>query len=210
MFRRTPGAKVRSGDRRGSSRFHEIGKISERRHYIRSKVALPLREAPFRNEAQLAVTLSSLDLAILRCLQEDARQPLVQIARALDQPESTIRHRLARLVREELVSFVAVSDPLKLGYPLWVHIGLTVELSRVHAVAEALEPCPEVYFVAITSGGFQMMLSAAFRSNSELVRFLTETLAAIPGITGCTTYHYLAVTKRRIGILPPAPEDVSA
>jgi Lrp/AsnC family transcriptional regulator for asnA, asnC and gidA len=158
----------------------------------------------------MVTKLSPLDIDIIRCFHEDARAPLVQVARALEQPESTIRHRLARLVREGFIEFVAVSDPLKLGYPLWVNIGLHVELARIRDVAAALDPFPEVYFVGITSGAHEVFISAVFRSNEELFEFITDKLAAIPGILGSTTYHFLAVTKRRIGMLPPAMEAAEA
>lgn len=154
--------------------------------------------------------LSALDVAIMRCFHENARSPLVQVARKLGQPESTIRHRLARLMREGFIEFAAVADPLKLGYPIWVNIGLHVDLAQIDDVTRALDPLPEVYFIGVVSGGFELFISAVFRSNDELLRFLTKTLAAIPGIKGATTYHYLAVTKRRIGLLPPAMPDSNA
>jgi DNA-binding Lrp family transcriptional regulator len=51
----------------------------------------------------MVTKLSALDIEIIRCFHEDARAPLVQVARTLEQPESTIRHRLARLVREGFI-----------------------------------------------------------------------------------------------------------
>jgi Lrp/AsnC family transcriptional regulator for asnA, asnC and gidA len=153
------------------------------------------------------VKLSTLDVAIMRCFHEEARSPLLRVARKLGQPESTIRHRLARLMREGFIEFAAVADPLKFGYPIWVNIGLHVDLAKINEATRALDPFPEVYFIGIVSGGFELFISAVFRSNAELLRFLTETLAGIPGIKGSTTYHYLAVTKRRIGLLPPPMDD---
>ena len=44
--------------------------------------------------------LGALDLDIIRCLQDDARSSVVRIAGRLRVPESTVRHRLNRLVRE--------------------------------------------------------------------------------------------------------------
>jgi feruloyl esterase len=43
-------------------------------------------------------SLKAADIRIIRCLQDDARAPVAQIAARMKMPESTVRHRLNRLV----------------------------------------------------------------------------------------------------------------
>jgi len=153
--------------------------------------------------------ISDLDHKIIRCLSEDARMPLARVAETLDVPDSTVRHRLSRLTEAGVVTFVTLTDPLKVGYQFWVMIGLKVDLAEIEAAAKSLAEFPEVYFVAITTGNFDVMVNAVFASNDDLFRFVSEKLSRIRGIKDTTTFHYLSVTKRQMVILPPEPRSNS-
>ncbi len=144
------------------------------------------------------------DISIIRCLHDDARMSVVQIAKIVGLPESTVRNRLGRLTESGILNFVAVTDPLKLGYQLWVMIAIQAELMQIDEVARNLTNIPEIYFVAVITGGYEIMVSASFRSNDEFLRFITERLSAIPGITRTVTYNVLKIYKRQMNVLPPA------
>lgn len=154
--------------------------------------------------------ITPLDARILRLLAEDARQPTLRIAEELGEPESTVRGRINRLVDGGVVSFAAVTDPFQMGFSTWVMIGLKVSLPKIQAVTAELARFEEVYFIAVTTGGFDVMLNATFADNAALHRFLTERLGLIDGINDTSTFVYLSVPKRRIAVLPandpgPAP-----
>lgn len=144
------------------------------------------------------------DISIIHCLHDDARMSVVEIAKRIGIPESTVRNRLGKLIESGILNFVAVTDPLKLGYQLWVMIAIQTELTRIDEVAKSLSAIPEIYFVAVTTGGYEIMVSAAFRSNEELLRFITERLSGIPGITRTVTYNMLKIYKRQMSVRPPA------
>ena len=155
-----------------------------------------------------AMKISSLDRRIIRWLSEDARMPLARVAEALGVPDSTVRHRLSRLTEAGVVTFVTLTDPLKLGYQFWVMIGLKVELAEIENASRQLSEFPEVYFVATTTGGFDIILNGVFTSNEDLLRFVSEKLSRVAGIKESTTFHYLSVPKRQMVILPPSsPPD---
>src|SRR5262249_10550468 len=59
----------------------------------------------YDGDRQMASTRGALDLDIIRCLQDDARSSVAGIAGRLRVPESTVRHRLNRLVKEGVVEF---------------------------------------------------------------------------------------------------------
>jgi Lrp/AsnC family transcriptional regulator, regulator for asnA, asnC and gidA len=130
--------------------------------------------------------------------------PVSGIAAELGIPESTVRGRLNRLVDDGIIQFAAVMDPLNLGYSVWVWIGLHVELSRVRNVAERLAQFSEVYFVGMTTGGYEIVLSAIFRTTDELGHFLMNRLPKIRGILKSSTHQYISFTKRQLN-LPPLP-----
>jgi len=60
------------------------------------------------------------------------------IAGELRIPESTVRHRLNRLVRGGIVEFAALTNPLKLGYQIWAIIEVQAELRKIRPVAQQL------------------------------------------------------------------------
>src|SRR5699024_2486891 len=106
--------------------------------------------------------LTDTDYAIIRCLSQDARMPVAAVAAQLGQPESTIRHRLGKLVDEGAIQFMAVADPLQLGYPVWASIGVEVQTPYIRSAAEKLAALEETYFVGISVGGFDIFMAAVF------------------------------------------------
>lgn len=149
-------------------------------------------------------SISETDIRIIGCLNEDARSSVAKIAARLDMPESTVRHRLNRLVDEGIIEFTAVPNPLHLGYQIWAIMEIQAELSAVRSIARHLAAMPEVYFVGITTGSYDILLGAVFRSNDELLEFMTGYLPKIDGIVRTTTSTVLDVVKRFLTFDVPA------
>lgn len=153
-----------------------------------------------------ATELTAADVGIIRSLQRDARCSIAKIAAHLGMPQSTVRHRLNRLVKAGVVQFTAATDPRKLGYHMWVIIEIQADLSKLHAVAQQLATLPEIHFLSITTGGFDLLATGVFRSNNDLLEFITHRLSAIPGIVRSRTGIILELVKRTIAIgLPEGP-----
>jgi Lrp/AsnC family transcriptional regulator for asnA, asnC and gidA len=142
--------------------------------------------------------LAPADLGIIRCLNDDPRSSVAKIAAHLRMPESTVRHRLSRLIRHRIIEFTAVANPLQLGYQIWAIIEIQADLRKMRAVAQQLAAAPEVYFVGLTTGGYDILAGAVFRSNDELLEFMTGALARIPGIIRTSTSSVLQVVKRSL------------
>lgn len=139
--------------------------------------------------------MGDVDLEIIRLLQEDGRRPITEIARTLGLPEATVRRRLERLLREEVIQIVAVADGEKLGLPVHVLIGLQVELGQAEAIGLALARLDEVRWLGATTGPQEFMLEAYFRSAAHFHRFLVQKLAKIPGIIRSQTSTVLHLQK---------------
>jgi Lrp/AsnC family transcriptional regulator for asnA, asnC and gidA len=139
---------------------------------------------------------SPADIEIIRCLNEDARSSVTKIAGRLAMPESTVRHRLNRLLDAGVIEFTAVPNPLQLGYQIWAIMEIQAELSRIRGIARELADRPEVYFVGITTGSYDILAGAVFRSNDELLEFITGYLPKVPGIIRTATSTVLDVVKR--------------
>ena len=146
--------------------------------------------------------IDSLDAAIIACLHRDARASANAMAESLGVPESTIRNRLGRLVEAGVIEFVALTNPLRLGHSVWVMMEIEVEARSIRRTAVALSKIPEVYFVYITTGSFDVFAGATFSTNEEMVDFLTNVLSKVEGIVRVNTRTILEVHKRVFKFLP--------
>lgn len=147
--------------------------------------------------------MTKLDREILEYLANDARMPALRVAEALNVPESTVRGRLSRMVENGVVEFIAQTDPSKIGYQTWVMIGLKVSLSKIHEIIEQLKQLPQIYFIAVTTGGFDIQIAGLFTDNEALYAFIRDKLGPIDGIKETNTFHYISVPKRSFAIVPP-------
>jgi Lrp/AsnC family transcriptional regulator for asnA, asnC and gidA len=143
-----------------------------------------------------------LDVNIMKHLHQDARAPMKAIADSLGVPESTVRHRLGRLVGSGVIEFLALTNPLRLGHSVWVMMEIEVQTRRIRHAAQELSKIPEIYFVYITTGSFDIFAGATFATNEELVDFLTNILSKVEGIVRVNTRSILEVHKRAFKFLP--------
>src|SRR6187399_619188 len=123
-----------------------------------SAMSLPSR--PPRTRAvsgRGADDVSALDKRIIEHLQADGRRPFTQIAADLGVSEAAVRARTNRLVERGILQIVGVADPDKLGFQQAL-IGIRCEPGRLLEVAEALASMPEVDYVVVTAGRFDVLI----------------------------------------------------
>lgn len=138
--------------------------------------------------------LDGIDRQLVGILQRDGRASHAEVARRLGTSEATARRRLERLLADGRVRVVAVVNPLQLGM-IDAIVGVHAQPDRVAQVAEALAALPEVRYVGITTGVYDLILECLFRSREEELIFFTEKIAAIPGIVRTQTSTVLLTKK---------------
>jgi len=154
--------------------------------------------------------LDHTDVEIIRMLQADARRPNTDIARRLGVAETTVRNRIERLTREGVVQCGAWTDPLKIGYQTYAIIQIQVAPPRLEQVAEVLAGLPEVFFLGIATGGFDIVAAAVFRSNEHVYELMTKRFARIAGIQRTSTLGIVRIVKRAYSYPVPAVEATAA
>jgi Lrp/AsnC family transcriptional regulator, regulator for asnA, asnC and gidA len=142
-------------------------------------------------KGRLLDDLDSLDLAIVRLLQEQGRTTNAHLARVLGVSEPTVRKRLDRLIQDEILKIVAVLNPEKTGYQTDVLIGIRVEAGHLRATGEALAQFEDVVYLGYTTGRHDILVEMLFRTDEELLDFLDRRLPAIGPILGTETYRVL-------------------
>jgi Lrp/AsnC family transcriptional regulator for asnA, asnC and gidA len=159
---------------------------------------------------RISPKLDQTDVEIIRMLQADARRPNTDIARRLGVAETTVRNRIARLTRDGVVQCGAWTDPLKVGYQTYAIIQIQVAPPRLEKVADVLARLPEVFFLGIATGGFDVVAAAVFRSNEHLYELMTKRLARIAGIQRTSTLGIVRIVKRAYAYPVPAIEPPAA
>jgi Lrp/AsnC family transcriptional regulator for asnA, asnC and gidA len=129
--------------------------------------------------------MDDLDKLILQTLQEDGRAPFTHIAKQAGVSETTIRIRYRNLVEEGIIRSVGIVDPYALGFQAPALVGATVEPGMVNQVARAIAEIPEVSYLVMTLGRFDLMIEVFCRDLPHFTRLLTEQIQVIPGV--CST-----------------------
>jgi len=139
--------------------------------------------------------MDDTDREILRCLYEDARMPLRQIAEKLGISVSTVSVRIKALENEKVIkSYIPVLDPAKLGYDLLTIIGVRISEGKLVEVEEKLARDDRISQVFDVTGEWDTMLIARFRSRDELNSFVKDLLTQ-PHIERTNTLLVLNVVK---------------
>jgi Lrp/AsnC family transcriptional regulator for asnA, asnC and gidA len=131
--------------------------------------------------------MDDLDKLILHTLQQDGRAPFTQIAKEAGVSETTIRTRYRNLIEEGIIRSVGIVDPYALGFQAPALIGATVNPGTVDQVARAIAEIPEVSYLVMTLGRFDLMIEVFCRDLPHFTRLLTEQIQGIPGVSSTET-----------------------
>jgi len=140
--------------------------------------------------------VSALDKRIIEHLQADGRRPFTQIAADLGVSEAAVRARTNRLVERGVLQVVGVTDPLRLGFQQMAMIGVKCQAERLMAVAEEIAGFPEVDYVVVTAGSYDLLVETVAEDNEALLRFLAERLRRVEGVRETETFVYLRMVKQ--------------
>lgn len=139
--------------------------------------------------------LDDLDRSIFKFLQRNGRASNTEVARSLGVTETTIRKRVARLLDNGLMHVVAVPTPEAFGPTVSAFMGVSVALRSLLSVAEELRRHPEVRYVGMSAGRFDIVVEAFFPDQQALLDFVTEKLGVLEGVTNVETSVVLKVVK---------------
>ena len=141
------------------------------------------------------VILDDIDKAIIEQLQEDGRRTYTKMARAVGLSEAAVRQRVQRLLDGGVMQIVAVTDPLMLGFRRQAMVGLKVE-GDLRSVADTVAAIPDVDYVVIASGSYDLLLEVVAEDDESLLSLLNDKIRAIPGVRSTDTFIYLKLIKQ--------------
>jgi len=139
--------------------------------------------------------LDDVSKAIIEQLQQDGRRPYAAIGKAVGLSEAAVRQRVQRLQDAGVMQIVAVTDPLQVGFARSAMIGIRVA-GDAEAVADALAATPEVDYLVVTAGSFDILAEVVAEDDDHLLEVVNRRIRAIDGVRDTQTFVYLKLRKQ--------------
>ena len=139
--------------------------------------------------------IDKLDEQLITLLEQNARQSSHAIAKKLNVSSATVRRRLNRLIKSDMLRISAIRNPEKTGLPVTVLVGLNIQHNLVDSVMKEIRNQPEVNWACTTTGRFDAFMFARFRSNEDFSTFLRNKIAETAGVKDSETFMCLHFEK---------------
>ncbi len=146
------------------------------------------------SKSNAVIELDDIDRGLIAALSNDGRASMGEIGARVGLSGDAARERLRRLQRAGIVSVIGTPDPAALGYHTVALVGVRVR-GPVAPVAARIAEVPEVDFVTLTFGEFELLAEVLARDEEHLLEILDERIRAIREVVGCSVFVYLAVLK---------------
>ncbi|MBM7831127.1 Lrp/AsnC family transcriptional regulator for asnA, asnC and gidA [Agromyces cerinus] len=148
-----------------------------------------------RSSQPRPVQLDDVSKAIIEQLQADGRRSYADVGKAVGLSEAAVRQRVQRLTESGVMQIVAVTDPMQLGFTTQAMIGIrTAGDTRV--LAARLAEIPEIDYVVLTAGSFDVMAEVVCENDDELLELLNTRIRVIEGVQSTETFVYLKLQKQ--------------
>ncbi len=139
--------------------------------------------------------LDDINKAIIEQLQEDGRRSYAAMATAVGLSEAAVRQRVQRLLDSGIMQIVAVTDPLRVGFRREAMIGVKVS-GDAREVADIIAALPEVDYVVLTAGSFDLLLEIVAEDDEHLLSLINDSIRALPQVRETETFVYLRLVKQ--------------
>jgi Lrp/AsnC family transcriptional regulator, regulator for asnA, asnC and gidA len=133
--------------------------------------------------------------AIIEQLQADGRRSYASIGQAVGLSEAAVRQRVQKLVESGVMQIVAVTDPMQIGFDRQAMVGIGCT-GDVEAVAAKLADIPEVDYLVITAGSWDILAEVVVTDDEHLLRLINRRIRTISGVDRTETFLYLKLTKQ--------------
>jgi len=149
---------------------------------------------PPETHAAHAVPLDERSKAIIEQLQQDGRRSFSAIARAVGLSEAAVRQRVTKLLDDDVLKVVAVTNPMQLGFPrqAMVHVKTGADLT---GTADRLSEIPEVDYCVVVAGEWDVLVEVVCEDDLHLLDVITA-IRTTEGVTQTQTLTYLSLRKQ--------------
>ncbi len=136
------------------------------------------------------IKIDGIDKIIIKRLVEDARTPILSIAREVGISGAAIHQRLRKLENSDLiVGSKMVLNPKALGYTTTAFIGIFLDSASMYKAAiKKLKEIPEVVESHYTTGNYAIFIKIMCKNNENLMHLLNHDIQNIKGVARTETF----------------------
>ncbi len=134
--------------------------------------------------------LDGIDKIIIKNLIEDARTPILRIAREVGISGAAIHQRLRKLEASGLLAGSKfILNPKVLGFKTVAFVGIFLDAaSKYSAAIKRLKEIPEVIESHYTTGNYAIFIKILCRDNEHLMNVLNNEIQNIKGVARTETF----------------------
>ena len=140
----------------------------------------------------MATTLKidGIDKIIIKRLVENARTPILSIAREVGISGAAIHQRLRKLEDSELiVGSKMILNPKALGYTTTAFVGIFLDAGNGYKAAiNRLKEIPEIVESHYTTGNYAIFIKILCKNNEDLMHILNQDVQRIKGVARTETF----------------------
>lgn len=131
-----------------------------------------------------------IDKIILSHLMQDARTPILKIAREIGISGAAIHQRLRKLETSGIIAGSKFSiNPKILGYKTLAFVGIFLDAaSKYSAALNRLKEIPEVIESHYTTGNYAIFIKILCKDNEHLMKLLNQEIQSIKGVARTETF----------------------
>jgi Lrp/AsnC family transcriptional regulator for asnA, asnC and gidA len=141
------------------------------------------------------IRLDSTDRDIIAHLQYDGRMSYTDIAGELGISEGSVRRRVKRLIDEGVLQIVGIVEPQYLDWQAAAMVGVSVQAGQLETAAQQIAEFPEVTYLFMASGGFDLFVEVYCRDRDHFASFLSTKLQKVAGLERTETFMILKMYK---------------
>ena len=141
------------------------------------------------------VTLDETSKQIIELLQQDGRASYAALAKQVGLSEAAVRQRVQRLIDSGVMQIVAVTDPTMVGFNRQAMIGIKAK-GDLRAVARRCAEVPEVDYVVICAGSYDLLIEVVCEDDDHLLSLLSERIRQLEDVEVAEAFVYLRLEKQ--------------
>lgn len=137
-----------------------------------------------------SLKIDGIDKIILHHLMQDARKPIISIAKEVGVSGAAIHQRLKKLEASGLInSSKLIINPEMLGYKTLAFVGIFLDAASKNAEAlNKLKGIPEVIESHYTTGNYAIFVKILCKDNADLMHLLNKEIQSIKGVARTETF----------------------
>ena len=153
---------------------------------------------------QVIESLDNVDIAILRCLQQDARLTIKEISREVNLSSTPVFERIKRMEREGFIKrYVTILDAEKMhkGFMVFCSVKLSpLNKSVAQEFCETIHNIPEVTECYNISGRFDYLLKVHAPDMKYYQEFVLNVLGQLPMLGALESTFVMEEIKNDFGV----------